>query len=298
MANEPVVNLYTLKNPVICEVLENRRLTPETYNADNDVRHLVLRPQRDFPYLPGQSVGVLLPGLDPNTKKPHKPRIYSIASKRGGDLGGGHTLSLTVVRHFWESADSGIINVPGLISNYLCDLQIGETIRITGPVGRHLVLPEDFQTRDFIFVATGTGIAPYRGMMREMFEAGCQGSVCLYFGVQYHDVVLYEEEFRAYAAKCERFHFVTAVSREEKNPLPDKVPTRENRMYVQVKVYQDRERLKAILAKPTSIMCICGLKGMEAGIYPVLETIGVELGITGSFVEKLKSEQRLRVEVY
>jgi ferredoxin--NADP+ reductase len=118
MSIEPVLNLYTIKNPVICEVLENRRLTPDRYTADNDVRHLVLRPQKEFPYMPGQSVGVILPGLDPYTKKLHKPRLYSIASKRGGDMGGGNTLSLCVVRHFWEKPGTNEIDIPGLISNY------------------------------------------------------------------------------------------------------------------------------------------------------------------------------------
>jgi hypothetical protein len=37
---------------------------------------------------------------------------------------------------------------------------------------------------------------------------------------------------------------------------------------------------------------------MEEGIFPVLEKMGAELGINGSFVAKLKAEQRLRVEVY
>ena len=43
---------------------------------------------------------------------------------------------------------------------------------------------------------------------------------------------------------------------------------------------------------------LCGLKGMETGIFPVLEAIGQDLGMKDSFVAKLKAEQRLRIEVY
>lgn len=291
------LNTFTVKDPVIAEVVENKRLTPEAYTADNDVRHLVLKPRKPLSYVPGQSVGVLVPGLNPETKKPHSPRLYSIASERTGDGGDNTTLSICVVRHFWKNNETGKINIPGLVSNYLCDLQVGETVRLTGPVGRHFVLPEDFKSRDIVFAATGTGIAPYRGMLKEMFDAGYSGQVSLYFGVQYHDVVLYDEEFKAYQ-KRSNFKYVTAISREDQNPVSEIVPTRENRMYVQVKMYQERDQLKKILAEPSSLVYLCGLKGMEGGIFPVLETIGSELGESESFVAKLKSERRLMVEVY
>ena len=170
-------------------------------------------------------------------------------------------------------------------------------VTLTGPVGRHFLLPDDFKNRDFIFVATGTGIAPYRGMLKEMFEAGFEGRVWLYFGVQYGDVVLYDKEFETYR-KHKNFFYIKAISREEKNPIPSVIPTRENRMYVQVKMYQDCKALGETLAKKDSMVYLCGLKGMEAGIFPVLEKIGAEFGVKESFVAKLKAEQRLRVEVY
>lgn len=296
MADIPV-NLYTVQKPLIARTIENRRLTPSTRDSRNDVRHIVFRYQEKFPYRPGQSVGILMPGNDPLTGKLHKLRLYSIASVGTGDLGDYQTVSLCVVRHFWDNLKTGEKNIPGLASNYLCDLKVGDLVTLTGPVGRHFLLPDDFKTRDFIFAATGTGIAPYRGMLKEMFDAGFSGRVWLYFGVQYSDVVLYDVEFESYR-KYSNFFYVKAISREEKNPISGVVPTRENRMYVQVKMYQDREVLSEVLAKPNSMVYLCGLKGMEEGIFPVLEKIGEEIGVTNSFVAKLKSEQRLRVEVY
>src|SRR3989338_4584472 len=105
------LNLYKLSNPLIGEVIETRSLTPEDYVLSQQVRHLVVRLKSEMPYLPGQSVGVLLPGLDPTTKKPHKPRLYSIASARKGDLGDSQTISLCVVRHFWKDPQTGEINI-------------------------------------------------------------------------------------------------------------------------------------------------------------------------------------------
>lgn len=291
------VNLFTVQKPFVGETVENRRLTPATRDLRNDVRHITIRYREKFPYIPGQSVGVLVPGTDPLTGKPHKLRLFSVASVGAGDFGDHQTVSLCVVRHFWDNPKTGEKNVPGLASNYLCDLKVGDPVTMTGPVGLHFLLPDDYQKRDFIFAATGTGIAPYRGMLKIMFDSGYKSRVWLYFGVQYKDVVLYDKEFEAYR-KHPNFSYVKAISREEKNPVPEIVPTRENRMYVQVKMYQDRSTLQSVLTKPDSMVYLCGLKGMEQGIFPVLDMIGSGLGTDSSFVSKLKAEKRLRVEVY
>ena len=165
MSEQIQVNLYTIQKPLVGETVENKRLTPSTRTLRDDVRHVVIRYREKLPYRPGQSVGILIPGIDPLTGKPHKLRLYSVASVSAGDYGDRQTVSLCVVRHFWDNPKTGEKNVPGLASNYLCDLKKGDRVTMTGPVGKHFLLPEDVQSRDLIFVATGTGIAPYRGML-------------------------------------------------------------------------------------------------------------------------------------
>src|SRR6185437_11372233 len=50
----------------------------------------------------------------------------------------------------------------GFMSNFLCDMREGQEIRCQGPFGDFILrLP----LRDTIFIATGTGIAPFRGML-------------------------------------------------------------------------------------------------------------------------------------
>jgi ferredoxin--NADP+ reductase len=291
------LNLFTVKNPFKGEVIENKRLTTESRGPSNDVRHITFRFAEKFSYVPGQSLGIIPPGTDSKTGKPAKLRLYSIASERCGDAGDGQTISVCVVRHFWNNPETGEKQAPGLASNYLCDLKVGDHAQMTGPSGRHFLVPDDFKGRDFIFVATGTGIAPYRGMLKEMFDGGYEGRTSLYFGVQYSDVVLYDDEFKAYQ-KHNNFSYLKAISREDKNPNPEAVPTRDNKMYVQAKMYAERDSLVASLKKPDSVMYLCGLKGMEAGIFPVIEQLGERLGVSGSVIEKLKKEHRLKVEVY
>ncbi|MBI4051539.1 MAG: ferredoxin-NADP reductase, partial [Elusimicrobia bacterium] len=165
-------------------------------------------------------------------------------------------------------------------------------LKVTGPTGKHFLIPDDFRSRNFVFVATGTGIAPFRGMLMDMFQEGYPGEAWLILGVPYKDCTLYDEEFRATAAKHPKFTYITAVSREENNPFPAEVPTRQNKMYVQVRIYEHREKLFKILSQPNGMIYLCGLKGMEEGIFPVLDAL------EKNFVQKLKTEQRLRVEVY
>lgn len=297
MRTEVPLNLFKIAQPLTAETIENHKLTPASRDPDDDCRHVVFRYKEKFPYFPGQSVGVIPDGMDPATGKPHKLRLYSVSSESGGDHGDGQTVSLCVVRHFWNNSETGERHIRGIGSNYLCDLKQGDKVLLTGPVGRHFLLPEDFQDWDLIFVATGTGIAPYRGMLRDLFKGGFQGRVRLYFGAKYSDTLHYNDEFESYR-NYKNYFYVKAVSREEQNPVPDQVPTREGRMYVQVRMYQDKDVLKDFLKERRSIVYICGLKGMEGGIYPVLEGVGRELGQTDSFVAKLRAEHRLKVEVY
>ncbi len=295
---EIAVNLYKQANPITGTIVENRRLTGERHGLDQDVRHIVIRYPDKFPYIPGQSAGIIPPGIDPKTNKPYILRLYSVASTRHGDDGKGNSVSLCVVRHFFDDPKTGEKHHPGVASNYLCNLKPGDQVKMTGPAGKHFVLPDDFKTRDIIFAATGTGIAPYRGMLKEMFDAGFSGRVWLYFGIPYKDAILYDDEFKALANQYENLFYVTAVSREDMNPIPDVVPTRSNKMYVQVRMYQDKDVLKEVFSKKNSLLYLCGLKGMEDGIFPVLDMIGKEMKLEKPLSQVLKEEKRLLVEVY
>lgn len=288
-------NLFRVKSPLRGRVLENRRITPEARGVKNDVRHTLIA-SPGLRYIPGQSVGVIPPGVDPRTGKPESLRLYSVASAAKGDLGDGRTVSLCVVRHFWKDPATGEEHA-GVCSEYLCDLKAGDEVLLTGPVGMHFLVPEDFRERDVVFFATGTGIAPFRGMLQELFERGHRREAWLVFGVPYRDVTLYDEEFRRHL-EHPNFRYATAVSREETNPNPDRIPTPNQKMYVQALLYARRAELGPVLRRPRTLVYLCGLKGMEKGIFEAVELVGREQGEAGSLVERMKAERRLFVEVY
>src|SRR5438477_1043368 len=122
-------------------------------------------------FLVGQSFGVIPPGQDQHGR-PHKVRLYSIASPSWGDDGEGHVVATTVKRTIDEfkpqtpqdQQDDHALFL-GVCSNYLCDLRLGAEVKVSGPNGKRFLLPVDPNEHDFVFLATGTGIAPFRGML-------------------------------------------------------------------------------------------------------------------------------------
>jgi hypothetical protein len=161
------LNLYRPSRPGLARVVANVRLSPP---GTDDVRHIVLDLEGlDFRYREGQSLGVLTPGSD-EAGRPHKLRLYSIASTRRGDDGLGRTVSLCVKRVAYVEPTSGLVR-RGPASNYLCDLEVGDAVAITGPVGRHFLLPDD-PNADLILIATGNpmnvalSVAVYASLVR------------------------------------------------------------------------------------------------------------------------------------
>jgi benzoyl-CoA 2,3-dioxygenase component A len=147
-ASKPSVNLYNRSKAARAVVQGNFRLTDA--DAENDVRHIILSlGDQNFPVLEGQSIGVVVPGTD-ESGKPHQPRLYSIASARDGEKPNANNIALTVKR------EPG-----GLASNYLCDLEKGSEIDMTGPFGATFLMPNDPQA-NIIMICTGTGSAPFR----------------------------------------------------------------------------------------------------------------------------------------
>jgi ferredoxin-NADP reductase len=130
-------------------------------------------------------------------------RVYSVASSPTRD-----DLELCVRR------------VPGgqMTSELAVDLDVGETVTLRGPYGELLL--EEPSPRDLVFLATGTGVAPFKSMIDYLFETGrdrYEGEprdVWLILGAAWRDTLPYYDEFRTCADRRENFHFVPTASRE------------------------------------------------------------------------------------
>lgn len=194
-----------------------------------------------FDFVAGQFVSI----REPRGEK-FVTRAYSIASPPRGN----NTFDLCLNR---------VEN--GFMSNFLCDLAVGETTSFHGPHGLFVLKPE---VEDVILVATGTGVAPFRGMVQHLF--GCDGSgqqrnggkqVWLVYGTRYPEDIYYQEEFERMAAEHPDFHYVATLSRALENWTG-------SRGYVQ-------EHVREIVGQRKDMhVYICGLNDMVSAVRKLL----------------------------
>jgi ferredoxin--NADP+ reductase len=253
------MHLHMPANPGTGVVVANTRCTRP--KASGFVRHVAIdvsSTQLAGNFRPGQSFGVIPPGVDAHGK-PHKVRLYSICSPTHGEDGASKVVATTVKRSIFEDEESGRLRL-GVASNFLCDLQPGDPVQVTGPSGKRFVLPSDPGAHDYLFFATGTGIAPFRGMVLDLLRAQVPSRIALVMGSAYATDLLYHEELRALAAEHPNFTCLTALSRErqEDGGKP---------MYVQDRLETHAGDLVRLLTGPRGLVYVCGVAGMELGVF-------------------------------
>ncbi|MEZ5932095.1 MAG: benzoyl-CoA 2,3-epoxidase subunit BoxA [Alphaproteobacteria bacterium] len=274
-ASKPSVNLYNLGNPAIARVQGSYRLTSEDSGAD--VRHVILNfGTQPFPVLEGQSIGIIPPGTD-DAGKPHLPRLYSVSSPRDGERPNYNNLSLTVKRE-----------EHGVCSNYVCDLKMGDEVKVTGPFGSTFLMPDDPSAR-LLLICTGTGSAPFRAftMRRQRMAAGAAGDMVMFFGARTPDSLPYFGPLQKVPDQLLRKHLV--FSR-----IPN-VP----KEYVQDRMMVEAEAVAEMLGDPRTHVYICGLRGMEEGVDKALLNIAESAGTPWNATrETMREEGRYHVETY
>ncbi|XVE94551.1 hypothetical protein REPUB_Repub02eG0018300 [Reevesia pubescens] len=261
-----IVNKFKPKNPYIGKCLLNTKITGD--DAPGETWHMVFSTEGEVPYREGQSIGVIADGIDKNGK-PHKLRLYSIASSALGDFGNSQTVSLCVKRLVYTNEQGEIVK--GVCSNFLCDLKPGAEVTITGPVGKEMLMPKDPNATVIMF----------------------NGLAWLFLGVPTSSSLLYPEEFEKMKAKApENFRVDYAVSREQTNDKGEK-------MYIQTRMAQYAEELWELLKKDNTYVYMCGLKGMEKGIDDIMTSLAAKDGIDWiEYKRQLKKAEQWNVEVY
>jgi ferredoxin--NADP+ reductase/benzoate/toluate 1,2-dioxygenase reductase subunit len=122
-------------NDKIYRVEEIRLLTDETFSLK--------LPKARFPYKAGQHISM---GIKGNKQS----REYSIYSSPNDD-------NLEVLVKEVEN---------GYFTPKLRLLNVGDLVEVHGPYGKFGVDPNEAESGKFVFIASGTGIAPFRSMVR------------------------------------------------------------------------------------------------------------------------------------
>jgi benzoyl-CoA 2,3-epoxidase subunit A len=274
-AATPAVNLYSPSEPIKATVQGNFRLTEK--DGDADVRHLILDlGTTNFPVLEGQTVGIIPPGTDEKGRA-HQPRLYSISSPRDGERPNTNNLSLTIKRE-----DQGIC------SNYMCDLERGDQVNLTGPFGASFLIADDPAAR-LIMVCTGTGSAPFRAftMHRQRDLPDVTGSMKLFFGARTPQSLPYFGPLGKVPQEFLEKHF--AFSRVDGQP----------KTYVQDRLRADAAEIAPMLKDANTYIYVCGLKAMETGVEAAFQDIARGAGLNWLDIrDAMRESGRYHVETY
>ncbi len=168
----------------------------------------------------------LAPGLASFFVRPNDGRVVSfergqfttLALPRSGAEG-----AASVVRHAYSFASSPdadayeflIREVPGgSLTPQLFALDIGDPLWVEEAAHGNFTLRRAESALVLVFVATGTGIAPFRSMLSDQSLHERFARVVLIYGARSVQDLAYGEEFEARARGDQRFKCVMTVSRE------------------------------------------------------------------------------------
>jgi CDP-4-dehydro-6-deoxyglucose reductase len=168
-------------------LVDSHELAPNT-------RHFIFEaPEWPAAFVPGQFLSITATVGDDEIT-----RAYSIVSPPGGNR---FALCANLV-------------LEGHLSPFLFALNLGDEIGFKGPYGAFILRRP---VSDSLFVATGTGIAPFRSMLLSKLAENPDRRFTLLFGVRYEHSLLYHDEFLALAKAHSNFGYQPTLTRPEPN---------------------------------------------------------------------------------
>ncbi|HEY3471383.1 MAG TPA: 2Fe-2S iron-sulfur cluster binding domain-containing protein [Amycolatopsis sp.] len=155
----------------------------------HDLRHLVVRLDRELKFFPGQYLDFEVPGTG-------ETRSFSMANTSARD-----GLLEFVIKVYPD----------GLFSRFLAtEVAVGDRLRVTGPFGVFTL--RDNPGADLVFVGGGAGMAPILSLLRSMAERGLDRKAVFYYGARRRHDLCFEAELRALEEKLPNFRYVPALS--------------------------------------------------------------------------------------
>jgi len=148
------------------------------------------------------------------------------------------------------------------MSNYLYHVSPGTKLQSIGPLGR-FVIPEPIRY-DTVFVATGTGVAPFIAMMGHIWAQGLDRGheFHVVFGVRYVHDLIYRSLIEKWEREHSNFHFYPTISRPETPDWKGRVG------YVQKVIEND------ITDYGNKQVFICGLHDMVEDVKNLCQRLG------------------------
>jgi ferredoxin-NADP reductase len=213
----------------------------EVHDIAPEVRHFVFEVPEvpHLPFKPGQFVS-----LNETIAGKTITRPYSIVSQPDGNR---FELCLNLVHH-------------GAFTPHLFAMQPGDSVETSAPLGFFTVRDP---ARRALFIATGTGIAPFRSMAQGYLSHPHANQLTLLFGVRHEGTIYYRDDFEALARSHPNFRFWPTLSR------PDASWT--------ARAGHVQTHLSDALEGRTDFdVYICGLKAMVDDVRAILKESGFD----------------------
>ncbi len=164
-------------------VLEKNFLTPK-------ILQLRLTIPEGFSYISGQFLNLF--------KNENLVRSYSIASV--------FALDDYIELHI-EKVENGKMSV------WLFDeVKVGETLKLSEALGECYYLP-GYSDKKLMMIATGSGLAPIYGVLRDALNQGHEGEIYVYHGASNPEKMYLVDELKALAEQYKNVHYIPCLSR-------------------------------------------------------------------------------------
>ncbi|MBE0661384.1 MAG: flavodoxin domain-containing protein [Bacteroidales bacterium] len=182
----------------------------------------------------------------------------------------------------------------GVCSTYFADrVEVGDSVPVYLEPNEKFRIPDD-DTRPMIMIATGTGIAPFRGFLQQREHSKATGENWLFFGDRHAESdFLYENELEEFRKKGVLSKLNTAFSRDQKHKI-----------YVQHHMLENSKDLFDWIHNRDAVIYICGNKRtMGKDVKATLEKIISSEGKmtaeqTNAYIQKLRTRKRLQTDLY
>jgi NAD(P)H-flavin reductase len=107
-------------------------------------------------------------------------------------------------------------------TRYLSELQSGDEVKMTGPLGSFTVPERNTSLgqaeKELIFIATGSGIAPFKGMLEDLLiTKNDDRPMKLLWGMRYETDQFWYDDFGILASEHQNFNFEPVLSRPSEN---------------------------------------------------------------------------------
>lgn len=168
----------------------------EIFRETHDVKTIRFRLDKPLNFKAGQFLMLYINLTDRNGKIENVKRPYSIASSPD--------------HKDWIDINFRVYSF-GRFTPSLFNLKIGDKIKAKGPYG--IFTYEEGESKNVVFLAAGTGIAPLRGIIKFIEEKNLDVNMILFSCCKTTEDMIFDKEFKKLAEENENFKYIPTITR-------------------------------------------------------------------------------------